>query len=109
MEKNVLDILGAIEPRLWWLLIQVMLAFGIGLFLKAKIESYVAYYLFKINNRLAIGVRVHIRGHDGIITSFNKRWIFVRTAKGEIIVPIQQWQSEQWMLPDITNHIKEAS
>ena len=84
---------------LTWGLILSLAAAGAALFLKNILENGVSYFLFMINKRLGINVRVEVRGTKGTITGYNKRWIFIKTDVGdEIIIPIKHWQSEKWKL-----------
>lgn len=84
---------------LTWGLVLSFAAAGIALFLKNILENGVSYFLFMINKRLGINVRVEVRGTKGTITGYNKRWIFIKTdADDEIIIPIRNWQSEKWKL-----------
>ena len=104
MQKEVLDIMQAIKAEAVWALVVVFASTGLALFLKSILESTVAYFLFMINKRLGINVKVEVRGTKGIITAYNKRWIFVKTFENdEILIPIKNWQLEEWKLLDPAN------
>ena len=82
-----------------WGLALSFTATGVAIFLKNILENGVSYFLFMINKRLGINVRVKVRGAKGTITGYNKRWIFIKTdIDDEIIIPIKNWQSEKWTL-----------
>ena len=104
MQKEVLEVFNLLKTEatmlLTWGLILSFAAAGAALFLKNILENGVSYFLFMINKRLGINVRVEVRGHKGTITAYNKRWIFIKTDEGqhEIIIPIKNWQSEKWTL-----------
>jgi hypothetical protein len=108
--QEVLQVVNAIKADAMWALIVVLTSTGVALFLKSILESTVAYFLFMINKRLGINVRVEVRGKKGTIVGYNKRWIFIKTDdKDEIIIPIKNWQSERWMLLDPMNHKNDDS
>jgi hypothetical protein len=82
-----------------WGLVISFAAAGVAIFLKNIIENTVSYFLFMVNKRLGINVRVEVRGTKGTITGYNKRWIFIKTDDGgEIIIPVKRWQLEKWKL-----------
>jgi hypothetical protein len=70
----------------------------IVLILKGFIENIVAYIQFRLNPRLAIGVRVNVRGKDGIITGCTLNWIFVKHKEGTEIILVRRWRFEKWAL-----------
>jgi hypothetical protein len=99
MQKEVLEVLNAVELTIWITLAKVMLATGIVLFMKSVIERWVAYYQFMSNKRLGIGVKVEVRGKLGKISDYTRKWIFIRCENGnDIIIPIKNWLSEKWTL-----------
>ncbi len=103
MQKEVLEVFKLLKTEatmlLTWGLVLSFTATGIAIFLKNVLENGVSYFLFMINKRLGINVRVEVRGTKGTITGYNKRWIFIKTdADDEIIIPIKNWQSEKWKL-----------
>jgi hypothetical protein len=104
MQKEVIDLFNLLKTEaamlLAWGLVLSFAAAGVAIFLKNILENGVSYFLFMINKRLGINVRVEVRGHKGTITAYNKRWIFIKTDEGqhEIIIPIKNWQSEKWTL-----------
>jgi hypothetical protein len=109
MQREVIELFNLLKTEatmlLTWGLILSFTATGIALFLKNVLESLVSYWLFMINKRLGINVRVEVRGKTGTIIGFNKRWIFIKTDDNdEIIIPIKNWQSERWTLLDPANH-----
>ena len=109
MQQEVIEIFKLLKTEatmlLTWGLILSFTATGVALFLKNILESLVAYWLFMVNKRLGINVRVEVRGIKGTIAGFNKRWIFVKTDDNdEIIIPIKNWQAEKWTLLDPANH-----
>jgi len=100
-EKQILNILNAIEPRLWWFLLQTVIAFGIALAAKNYIDSLVSYFYFMVNKRLNINVKVEVRGKQGVITGYNRRWIFIRTDDNcDVLVNMKRWEFEQWVIVD---------
>ncbi|MCK4897744.1 MAG: mechanosensitive ion channel [Anaerolineales bacterium] len=103
MQKEVLEIFNMFKTEaamlLAWGLVLSLTAAGVAIFLKNVLENGVSYFLFMVNKRLGINVRVEVRGTKGTITGYNKRWIFIKTDVGdEIIIPIKNWQSEKWKL-----------
>jgi hypothetical protein len=105
MQQEVMDIFNLLKDEavllLTWGIVISFTATGVALFLKNIVENMVAYFLFMTNKRLGINVRVEIRQKKGTITDYNKRWIFIKTDDGGvIIVPIKGWQSEKWVLLD---------
>ena len=90
VHQQVFDILNAVKPIAVWSLVVVFVTTGIALFLKNILENGVSYFLFMINKRLVINVRVEVIG---------TKVIFIKTdADDEIIIPIKNWQSEKWKL-----------
>jgi hypothetical protein len=98
MQADILTALNAIEVKVLYGILKAAVAVGIALFLKARIENWVAYFQFMSNKKLGSGVKVSVRGKSGKITDYNKKWIFIDTDEGEIIIPIKGWLSEKWTL-----------
>lgn len=99
MEKEVLQILDQVEPRLYWLLAKLVVALILVLVIKARIDNIVAYIMFRINKDLNKGVHVMVRGVKGKIDNFNTQSIYVVTDEGSIeIIPISRWRFEKWTL-----------
>ena len=93
-----MEALNAVEIKVLYGIVKVVVAIGIAMFFKARIENWVAYYQFMSNKRLGNGVKILVRGKKGKIRDYDKKWIFVDTDEGEIIIPIKSWLSEKWML-----------
>ena len=99
-EKAILQAVSQIEPELFWMLLKL---FGVGvivLALKGFMENIVAYIQFRIDRRLGLGVKVKIRGIEGMITDYTFSWVFITTTEGMILVAIKRWRFEQWELID---------
>ncbi len=96
MDKQILEILKAVEPDLWWYLFQTIVAAGLGMLIYNFIQSIVQYILFRIDKQLNLGVIVMVRGEVGEIIDFNRRWIYISTEKTMIIVNMRRWQTEKW-------------
>jgi hypothetical protein len=100
-QKEILNIMNAVKPELWWFLLQTIIALGIMLALKNFIDSCVNYLYFMINKRLSINVKVEIRGKRGVITGYTRRWIFIRTEDNcDILVNMRRWEYEAWVIVD---------
>jgi hypothetical protein len=103
MQKEILEAFNLFKTEasmlLAWGLVISFVATGVALLLKNVLENAVAYFLFMVNKRLGINVRVEVRGIKGTITGYNKRWIFIKADDGgEIIIPVKRWQLEKWKL-----------
>jgi len=100
-QKEMMEIMTAVKPQLWWFLFQTLIAFGVMLALKNFIDSMVAYFYFMVNKRLSINVKVEVRGKRGVITGFTRRWIFIRTDDNcDVLVNMRRWEYEQWLIVD---------
>ena len=97
-EKIILDIINQVSPQLFWLFAKMLVAIILVLILKGFVENLVAYIQFRLNPRLAIGVRVRVRGKDGIITGCSLNWIFVKHKEGIEIILVRRWRFEKWSL-----------
>jgi hypothetical protein len=98
VQTEILTVLDTIELKVVYGILKGAIAIGIALFLKVRIESWVAYYQFMSNKKLGNGVSVLVRGKEGKIRDYNRKWIFIDTDEGEIIIPIKGWLSEKWIL-----------
>lgn len=99
--KEILDIMNAVKPQLWWFLLQTLIAFAIIMAAKNYITSLVSYFYFVINKRLCINVKVEVRGKTGVITGYNRRWIFIRAEDNcDVLVSMKRWEYEQWSIID---------
>lgn len=97
-KQLILEIANQIEPQLFFLLLKLLTIGVIVLMLKGFVESVVAYIQFRLNPRLAIGVKVRVRDKEGIITGCTLNWIFVKHDKGTEIILIRRWRFEKWSL-----------
>lgn len=98
METQIIEIVNQIETEAFWLLLKLI---GVGIILlvmKGFVENVVAYIQFRLNPRLAIGVRVRVRDREGIITGCSLNWIFIKHDKGIEIILIRRWRFEKWSL-----------
>lgn len=72
---------------------------GIGLLIiKSYIEKVAAYLQFRWNKDLNIGVKIFVRGQEGVIDRYNISSIFVRTKDKTIIVNMRRWFYEGFAL-----------
>ena len=98
MEKEALQVLDTIEPRLYWFLAKLVVALILALVAKARIENIVAYIMFRMNKDLGKGVHIRVRGIEGKIAHFNTQWIYVTTDQGQEIISMARWKFEKWTL-----------
>jgi len=100
-QKEIMEIMTAVKPQLWWFLLQTIIAFGVLMALKNFVDSLVAYGYFMVNKRLGINVKVQVRGKHGVITGFTRRWIFIRTDDNhDVLINMRRWELEQWVIAD---------
>ena len=74
---------------------------GVGvifLVIKGYIERIAAYLQFRWNKNLNIGVKVFVRGQEGVIENYTLSSIFVRTKDRTIIINMRRWSYEGFSL-----------
>jgi hypothetical protein len=84
-------------------LVGVAIAF---LVIKGYIEKIAAYLQFRWNKSLNVGVKVFVRGQEGIIENYTLSSIFVRTKDRTIIINMRRWLYEGFSL--VHNKIQEV-
>jgi hypothetical protein len=97
-EKIILEMVGQIEPQLFWLFLKFM---GVGIVLltvKGYMEGIAAYIQFRLDKRLNLEVKVRVRGIEGKIVAYNFSWIFVKHDNGMEIILIRRWRFEKWTI-----------
>lgn len=93
-EKIILEIVNQVEPELFWMAIKFV---GLGIVLlviKSYIEKIAAYLQFRWDKNLNTGVRVFVRGQEGVIENYNLSSIFVKTNDKTIIINMRRWLYE---------------
>ena len=76
------------------------------LVIKGYIEKVAAYLQFRWNKELNVGVKVFVRGQEGIIENYTLSSIFIRTKDRTIIINMRRWLYEGFSL--VHNKIQEA-
>lgn len=97
-EKLIFEMVGQIEPQLFWLFLKFM---GVGIVLlviKGYMEGITAYIQFRLDKRLNLEVKVRVRGIEGKIVAYNTSWIFVKHSNGMEIILIRRWRFEKWTI-----------
>jgi hypothetical protein len=87
-----------VKPELFWMAIKLV---GVGIILlivKVYIERVAAYLQFRWNKNLNVGVKVFVRGQEGIIENYTLSSIFVRTRDRTIIINMRRWPYEGFSL-----------
>ncbi len=109
METAVQDIVTAVKPELWWMLLQACAILLIVLILKKVFENYSAYIMFKLNKNLGVGTRIIINGMDGVIENYDRSSIYIRVDEGNVLmIPIARWRFQNWIVQDfMTQEMKE--
>lgn len=86
------------RPELFWLFIK-LIGVGIGLLVvRSYIEKIAAYLQFRWHKDLNVGVKVFVRGQEGIIDRYNISSIFIKTKDRTIIVNMRRWLYEGFAL-----------
>lgn len=68
------------------------------LVIKSYIEKIAAYLQFRWNKDLNVGVKVFVRGQEGVIDRYNISSIFVKTSDRTIIINMRRWVYESFSL-----------
>ena len=76
------------------------------LVVKGYIEKIAAYLQFRWNKSLNVGVKVFVRGQEGIIENYTLSSIFVRTKDRTIIINMRRWWYEGFSL--VHNKVQEV-
>lgn len=106
METAVTDIVTAIKPELWWMLVQAGAVLAIVMILKKSLENLTAYLMFRYNKHLGNGVRVILNGMEGVIEDYDKSNIYVKVEGGHhLIMPITRWRFQNWIVKDFTKEL----
>ena len=101
MENQIIQILNAITPELWFLFFKFIIAFLIIWIIKDIISTFTNYLVFRTSKFISKNVEVNINGIDGFIEDYNMRAIFVRTIGGDLkIVPMNRWRFQDWTIKE---------
>ena len=68
------------------------------LVIKGYIEKIAAYLQFRWNKDLKVGVKVFVRGQEGVIENYTLSSIFIRTKDRIIIISMRRWIYEGFSL-----------
>lgn len=98
LTKEVIDIVNAIKPELWWMLAKlsgVLIAVAV---LKKIYDSIAAWLMFRSNKDIGKNVRIVLNNREAIITHFTWRFIFIRFKDNgnEKIIPMRKWYDYEW-------------
>ncbi len=101
MESQIIQILNAITPELWFLFFKLIIALLIVLVLKDMVSTFVNYLVFRTSKFISKNVQVKINGVDGFIEDYNIRAIFIRTKGGDLkIIPMNRWRYQDWTIKE---------
>lgn len=45
-----------------------------------------------------MNTKVRVRGHDGVITKYNRKNIIIRVADGVELIDMRDWRKEKWAI-----------
>lgn len=108
-EKIILEIVNQVEPELFWMALKLVGAGIVLLVVKGYVEKIAAYLQFRWNKNLNVGVKVFVRGQEGIIENYNLSSIFVRTKDKTIIVNMRRWFYEGFALMNTNDKQKKLN
>lgn len=97
-EKIIFDVVNQVKPELFWMALKFAGVGVIFLVIKGYIERIAAYLQFRWNKNLNIGVKVFVRGQEGVIENYTLSSIFVRTKDRTIIINMRRWSYEGFSL-----------
>jgi len=102
----IIQMIGSISPYLYWLFLKLLIAFIIIKVLNEIVSNISSWFMFRMNNKINIGVKVQINGDVGVISGYDMRFIHIKTQKGdEMLIPITRWKMMSWKIKDITEDL----
>ena len=95
--KEVIQVVNAVKPEMWWALLQLSGIAIIVLVLKKIYDSLAAWLMFRSNKDIGKNVRIVLNGREAIITHFTWRFIFIRFQDNgnEKIIPMGKWHNDR--------------
>ena len=97
-EKIILDIVNQVKPELFWMFLKLAGVGVIFLVIKGYIERIAVYLQFRWDKNLNVGVKVFVRGQEGVIENYTLSSIFVKTKDRTIIINMHRWVYEGFAL-----------
>ena len=101
MEQEILQIVNAIAPHMWWALAKIFVVILLAIITKRMLESVASYVVFFLNKDISKNVKVRVNGRSGYIEDYNVRFITIKTTDGyRLYIPITRWIYQQWEIED---------
>jgi len=99
MEKEILQaIIQDLKVEMIWAFVVACVLAVAALYIKGRIEAFVAYINFKNNGEMTKNTRINVRGQDGKIIDFDRKWIRIMTDVGMIPIDMTKWKAEKWII-----------
>ena len=106
MEQQIMTILTAVTPAMYWMFAKVVVAFFLVKKLNDILTNGTAWFMFKSNKKLSPGVKVQVNGDIGIITDYDWNFIHIDTENGdEMLVPIARWKILTWKVKNLKKEL----
>lgn len=108
MEQQILQILTAVSPQLYWMFAKVTFAFFMVKILNDVLSNGTAWFMFKSNKKLNPGVKVQVNGDVGIVTDYDWNYIYILLENDdEMLVPISKWKTLIWKVKNLKKRLEE--
>ena len=99
IHQQIINIITAIEPKVYWFLIQLCIGFFIVLIIKSIISTAVSYLFFRINPYMCVGTDVILDNkYNGRIKSVSTWTISIETTDGFLNIPMLSWSKRDWLI-----------
>jgi hypothetical protein len=107
--QEILTIIEAVEPQLWWMLFKAFAATVITMSIYSYIKDIVAFLKFAFAKDIGkhAYVRLNGSGYEGQITHYNRKFIYIKLTDGnELLMPISKWDQQSWVIINSMDEIK---
>lgn len=106
-EQIILEMFKAIEPQLFWLLIQGMGAFFAGVIVTGIIKQLAIYVRLRVSDIFSVRMPIDIDGFKGVIQEITYSGIFIKNDEGVTkFIPLSRWQYCDIKFPDLSKVLK---
>lgn len=99
-EKQIIfEVIQTIKIELAWAFLLAVISTGILLYIKGKVQAFVALINFKLNGEMTKHTRVNVNGKDGEIIDSNRKFIRIRLVdQGIMLINTTKWKDKTWII-----------